>query len=258
LTETDVPRRAAGKTQANQSVAKAVRILDYFRLHAEGRLSDLAAHAGLGPSTALRLILSLEQCGALVRKKETREYSIGPWLLGLAATAIRSHPFSAEVHRTLTELAETTGETASYWTVNAGERVCVDRVLSGHALSGTIHTGARLPLHRGAAGRVLMAYLPSDERQRLIDRLDPDEVDIAVLTDSLDDVRRLGFAVSVEERERGLASVAVPIRDTKSGVIGAVSATGPVTRFNATRRRGVVDDLVRVAERLSTYRVLER
>jgi IclR family KDG regulon transcriptional repressor len=251
-------RKAGGKTQANQSVAKAVRILDYFRLSSKGRLSDLAEHAGLGPSTALRLILSLERCGAVVRDPETREFSIGPWLLGLAATTVRDHPFSAEVHRALTDLVEATGETASYWIVNEKERVCVDRVLSQHALSSTIHIGARVPLHLGAAGRALMAYLPDGERQALIDGLDGDEIDIAALIDSLDDTREQGVAISVEEREKGLASVAVPVLDRTAGVVGTISSTGPVTRFNAANRRGVVDDLRAAADRLSTYRVLER
>ena len=251
-------RKSGGKTQANQSVAKAVRILDYFRIHAEGRLSDLAEHAGLGPSTALRLILSLERCGALVRDRETREYAIGPWLLGLAATTVRSHPFTAEVHRTLGELCETTGETASYWIVNEHERVCVDRVLSRHALSSTIHIGARLPLHIGAAGRALVAFLPDDERQAVLDAIESEDIDVDVLADSLDQVREQGYAVSVEEREKGLASVAVPIPDQKGGLVGAVSATGPVARFNAARRRDVVDDLMAAAHRLSIYRVLER
>jgi DNA-binding IclR family transcriptional regulator len=250
--------KAGGKTQANQSVAKAVRILDYFRLHSQGRLSDLAEHAGLGPSTALRLILSLERCGALVRDPETREFSIGPWLLGLAATTVRNHPFSAEVHRTLSELTQTTGETASYWIANEHERVCVDRVLSEHALSSTIHIGARLPLHVGAAGRVLMAYLPEPDLTSMIDELRGDEVDVDALLDSLDQIRKVGLAISVEEREKGLASVAVPIFDGRHGLTGTISSTGPVTRFNASRRRAVVDDLQLAAERLSAYRVLER
>jgi IclR family KDG regulon transcriptional repressor len=258
MATTDKVRKSGGKTQANQSVAKALKILDYFRLHPEGRLSDLAEHAGLGPSTALRLILSLEHYGALVRDRETREYAIGPWLLGVAATTVRSHPFIAEVHRTLTELCETTGETASYWVVTNRERVCVDRVLSRHALSSTIHIGARVPLHIGAAGRALVAFLPDEERQLVLDALDSDDIDIDALIDSLDKIRDRGYAISVEEREKGLASVAVPIPDQKGGLVGAISATGPVSRFNAAQRRDVVDDLMVAASRLSNYRVLER
>src|SRR5690349_8023679 len=49
--------RATERTPANQSAQKALQLLDYFRTHGHARLSELAAHAGLNMSTALRLTL---------------------------------------------------------------------------------------------------------------------------------------------------------------------------------------------------------
>jgi DNA-binding IclR family transcriptional regulator len=255
---TDTAKPKNGKTQANHSVAKAMRILDYFRTHPQGRLSDLAQYSGLGPSTALRLILSLEQGGALVRHRDTREYSIGPWILELGARTVRSHPYTVFVHQILSDLCETTDETASYWIVDQNERLCTDRVLSGQALSSTIHIGTRVPLHLGAAGRALVAFLSEAERERLIRELRDDGADVSLLVETLDQVRNDGVAVSVEERERGLASVAVPVLDQRDHLVGALSVTAPVGRFSASRRRAAVEDLKRAADRLSTYRVLER
>lgn len=246
-----------GETQANQSVAKAVRILDYFRTHPEGRLSDLAEYAGLGPSTALRLILSLERCGALVRDRSTREYSVGPWLLELAATTIRHHPWTAYVHQVLVELQEETGETASYWLVDDYERLCIDRVLSKQALSSTVEIGARVPLHLGAAGRALVAMLPDEQAAAVLKELRKRGVDIDALVASFDQVRRDGFAISVEEREKGLSSVAVPVVDHRGVLTGALSLTAPVSRFSPARRRAVVDVLRDAADKLTTYRALD-
>lgn len=254
---TDV-RKNQGKTQANHSVAKAVRILDYFRVHPHGRLSNLAEYAGLGPSTALRLILSLEQGGALIRHHDTREFSVGPLILELAATTVRSHPYTVYVHQVLGDLREETGETASYWIVDQTERLCIDRVLSEHALSSTIHIGTRVPLHVGAAGRVLVAFSSDEDRAAVLEALRRDGVDVAQLIKSLDQVSVDGFAISVGERERGLSSVAVPVVDQRDRLVGAVSLTAPVARFSAARRRESVVTLKAAADRLSTYRVLER
>ena len=246
-----------GETQANQSVAKAFRILDYFRVHPEGRLSDLAEYAGLGASTALRLILSLERGGALVRDRETREYSIGPWLFELAATTVRHHPYNRYVHQILVELRETTGETGSYWLVDGHERLCIDRVLSRHALSSTVEVGARLPLHVGAAGRALVAFLSEEKRAEVFEALRAESVDVETLASSLDNVRSDGFASSSEEREKGLASVAVPVLDRRDALVGVLSLSAPVSRLTASRRRAAVDVLKEAANRLSGYRVLE-
>src|SRR5690349_8570719 len=56
-------RRNTQRTAANQSLGKGLQILDYFRHHGQGRLSDLAAYAGLNASTALRLALALQAHG---------------------------------------------------------------------------------------------------------------------------------------------------------------------------------------------------
>lgn len=246
-----------GETQANQSVGKAVKILDYFRTNPEGRLSDLAEHAGLGPSTALRLILSLERCGALVRDPDTRGYSIGPWILELAACTVRHHPYTGYVHQVLLELRDETGETGSYWLVDGHERLCIDRVLSRHELSSTIEIGDRLPLHAGAAGRALVAFLDQSQQADVLGALRKDGVDVDALAASLDQVRTDGVAISVEEREKGLASVAVPVLDQRDALVGVLSLSAPVSRFSAARRRSVVGVLKEAAARLATHKILD-
>src|SRR5205807_2625718 len=76
----ETPPRTRERTPANQSAQKALQILDYFRTHGHARLSELAAHAGLHLSTALRLTLALQAQGAIVRQPGTRQYVLGSWV----------------------------------------------------------------------------------------------------------------------------------------------------------------------------------
>jgi DNA-binding IclR family transcriptional regulator len=65
------------------------------------------------------------------------------------------------------------------------------------------------------------------------------------------EVRRRGWAQSVAEREPGVASVSVPVRDGRGAVVAAISVSGPVDRIG--RRPGArwAADLLSAAEALT-------
>jgi DNA-binding IclR family transcriptional regulator len=86
-------------------------------------------------------------------------------------------------------------------------RLCVSALESPHGLRTIVPVGALLPLDRGSAGRVL-GGTATDER----------------------------WVESVEERQRGVASVSAPVHDAAGAIIAAVSVSGPVER--TTRQPG--------------------
>ena len=101
-------------------------------------------------------------------------------------------------------LRETTGESVQLYVRRGNRRVCVAALESPHGLRTIVAVGAQLPLDRGSAGRVLR--------------------------DGLD------LAESVEERQRGVASVSAAVRDGNGTVVAAVSVSGPIER--TTRQPG--------------------
>jgi len=166
-------------------------------------LSDLSLAAGLPRATAHRLAQALE-IHALVERDRAGRFGLGPRLARLARSAgvTGRRTLSEAAGPALADLRDATGESAQLY-VRAGEsRVCILSLESPHSLRTIVPVGATLPMDRGSAAKVLKA--------------DPE-------------VLRRGWAQSVEERERGVASVSAPV--TVSGqVIAAVSVSGPVER----------------------------
>jgi DNA-binding IclR family transcriptional regulator len=108
-------------------------------------------------------------------------------------------------------LRATTEESVQLYVVDGGERVCVAALESPHGLRTIVPVGAALPLGVGSAGRVLRGELgPS------------------------------GWVESVEERERGVASVSAPVLGDDGQVLAAISVSGPVDRTGPSpgRRHG--------------------
>jgi DNA-binding IclR family transcriptional regulator len=171
---------------------KAVTILDALEAGplALGELVDVTA---LSRATAHRLVLALEHHG-LVQRDGAGRFALGPRM------ATRSLEEGARA--ALEELRRVTGESVQLYVPRAGSRLCVVSLESPHSLRTIVPVGAALPLDRGSAGKVL--------------RGDPQAA-------------RRGWVESVEEREKGVASVSAPVhRDGQ--VVAAVSVSGPVER----------------------------
>jgi IclR family KDG regulon transcriptional repressor len=249
--------RATERTPANQSAQKALQLLDYFRTHGQARLSELAAHAGLNMSTALRLTLALQAQGAIVRQPGTRQYVLGSWVLELASSLLREQPLLQQAHAVLAELRDQTGETASLWVRDGPSRICLDRAESRHGLRSGADIGARLPPHRGAAGKVLLAYLPPEQRAAVLAEIERDSgAPLDGLRAELERIPAQGFAVSMAEREPGVGSVAVPIADPRGRVSLVLNISGPLDRFDETHRLEAAALLQRASAQLSIHSLL--
>ena len=62
------------------------------------------------------------------------------------------------------QLRDACGEEVSLYVLSEGNRICLEAVKSRHSLARVTAVGKILPLHCGAAGKVLLAYLPAKER----------------------------------------------------------------------------------------------
>lgn len=184
-------------------------------------LAGLVAATGFHRATAHRLATSLEVHG-LVRRDAQGRFCLGGRLVELGRNAARGLPLGEIARPALRALVEATGESAQLYVVDGATRLCVESVESPHGLRTIVAVGARLPLDRGSAGRVLRG-----------------------------DASPLDWIESVGEREAGVASVSAPIIDSSGMVRAAVSVSGPIertTREPGTRYGSVVLDAANAIE----------
>ncbi|HVE47345.1 MAG TPA: helix-turn-helix domain-containing protein [Acidimicrobiales bacterium] len=178
---------------------KAVSILDAL----EGgplSLSELVASTGISRATAHRLAAALAGHGFVGRDAG------GRFTLGARLTRAS---LEAAARPALEALRDATGESTQLYVPRNGNRVCVVSLESPHSLRTIVAVGAVLPLDKGSAGKVLRGARELERRR---------------------------WVESVEERERGVASVSAPVwRDGE--VVAAVSVSGPIERTSRTPGR---------------------
>lgn len=178
-------------------------------------LTDLTEATGLPRATTHRLASALEKHG-LVRRDAGGAFALGPALSRLARSAAGAagRNLVDAALPALSALRDSTGESAQLYVRAGDERVCVLSLESPHSLRTIVHVGASLPMDRGSAARVLA------------------EGPVGAPPGGAGAVP---WAQSVEEREKGVASVSAPVV-LDGQVVAAVSVSGPVER--TTRQPG--------------------
>lgn len=201
-------------------------------------VAELAADAGMPTSTAYRLLAELEQYG-LVQRSSERTVALGTRLVALGRTA------EAALHERLVtpaeplmaRLSEQTGETVLLTAPCGNEGIVLHAVEGRHSVRLTYTRLARAPMHRGASGKVLAAYLDDGERARLLEVIgDPG------LERELHRIRADGFVVTHDELDDGAGAVAVPILDRRERLLAGLSLAGPQERIAAALPE-LVDDV---------------
>jgi len=180
------------------TIDKGVRVLAAVERVGPCALADLVEATGLSRATTHRLAVALEAHGLLRRTPDGR-FALGLRLVGLGRAAADGLPLAEVAAPALLTLRDVTGESVQLYVRAGDERVCVASLESPHGLRTIVPMGAALPLDRGSAGRVLTRVTT-------------------------------GWVDSVEERERGVASVSAAVRGADGQVVAAVSVSGPIER----------------------------
>jgi DNA-binding IclR family transcriptional regulator len=194
--------------------------------------TDVVEATGLSRSTTHRLIQGLEDHGFLAVVGGFG-YVLGPRLLALATSAVRDLPLRELAHPALERLARSTGESAQLYVRDDDRRVCIDTAESESELRTIVEIGASLPLTKGSAGAVFLAWSGEPDRARLVGTTeDPERLERKLIT-----TRRRGWADSVAERAPGVASVSAPISGPDGALLAVVSVSGPAARLGQLRAK---------------------
>jgi DNA-binding IclR family transcriptional regulator len=214
-------------SNGSRTLARGLAVLNALGTASEGAtVAELSDATDLDRAVLYRLLETLGETGFVVRDPETRRYHLGVALVELGSRASRGLEVRRLALPGMRLLMEQTREAVCLAVRDRQDVVVVDRVEPpGLFVRVGYHVGFRHPMHVGAHGRALLAFLDGDERAQLV----PSNPTIAAEVDAS---RSRGFAVSADELERGAAGVAAPILDRTGRPIAAIGVVAPSPRLN--------------------------
>lgn len=240
--------------QGAQAALRALRLLKLFtREKPELQLAEISGLAGLNKTTTHRLLQALHSESMLDRNPADGAYRLGPALMALGVQALSSNDLRLRARPLLNRLAKETGETATLEVPIDDTMLILDEVTGSHFVGAAGNVGTRWPIHATSTGKALIAF---DEQglnrlgERLASLTSQTITERSQLEEQLWEIRRRGFAETVDELEEGFSGVAAVIRGGMGQVLGALSVCGPTQRLSAPRRASLGATLCAAADHL--------
>lgn len=245
-------------TTETQSLHRAIAVLDCFQVNQpELGVREIARQLELHPSTVGRILTTLTTLEILTQDPYTRRYGMGPKVLKWSALYMSNLDLRTIVRPYMQELNRSTEETISLDIADGQNRLCVERIESPHNLRWVKQLGERMPYFASASGRVLLAFMDPNKSDAILaetpfEQLTPQTTtDPKIFKKELDLTRKRGFAISVSERVEGVSCIAAPIFDASEAIIGAVTISGPGTRFSQQTISEYSELLTKSTDRIS-------
>jgi DNA-binding IclR family transcriptional regulator len=219
-------------------------------------VTQLARELGLSKGTVHRLLRSLLAKGLVAYVPGTQAYRLGGRALQLGLRVQDRLPLRKEAEPTLRELRDVTGETAALFMVVGDRIVAVEQAVTRQEPRRLLRIGSTIPLHSGATGRVLLAFLGSTVRDPYLARAAADPALYPPLGDAqafracLDAVRARGYEIN-EEEEVPVNALAFPILNGDGALLGGITIIGPPRRWTRELMELRVPECLRVLEPLA-------
>ena len=234
----DTPKRTYNIT----ALQRGLQLLQLFSESSQGLTAkQVADRSRLPVSTVHRFLANLEagsflNCSGNIYHLGTACFAIGQAALAQLDIRRVSHPYLQELNRQ-------TRETVHLTVRHGSAAVYVEKLDSTEQLRIYSRIGAAVPLHCTAVGKVMLAYMPEEQRKRILPQLDlkrftPNTIgSLQELEAELRRIKKNGYACDLEEHELHIRCVAGPIWDHAGLVNASLSITAPIVRMAISRLR---------------------
>ncbi|MEN9759825.1 MAG: hypothetical protein RL676_975 [Pseudomonadota bacterium] len=243
--------------QSNASAIRAFRMLEALSGTHGQSLSELMAQTGLPKQTVHRILEQLQFAGLVVKYPGDKRFHLGRRIEQFAVQVMMGGESQRERHAILRALVADLDETCNLTALAGADIVYLDRVEAAWPLRAILAPGSHVPLHATASGKLLLALLPKQQRERLIERLPMRALTPDTLTsrehlkEELVAIRKERISLNRGEHLQGLIAVAVPVMLTKEKACAAVALQAPIGRKTIDDLLGMVPRMRQAAEQLA-------
>jgi IclR family transcriptional regulator, pca regulon regulatory protein len=220
------------------SLARGLIVIQAFTQQSpQMTISQLSIKTGLSRAAVRRCLYTLTKLGFAGAEDGSR-YSLRPRMLTLSHTYTTSNTLSTAAQPILERMSAALRESFSVATLDGEDIVYIARTQVNRVMAVDLHIGSRLPAYCTSMGRVLLAYLPTEQLENYLAKvvLTPHTTrtvnSVEKLRLALRNVRRNGYALVDQEYEVGLRSLAVPVHSSSGRVVATINLSGNAPRIS--------------------------
>jgi len=253
------PRKAAGDGEPTtvQALDRGLQLLSLLAKERRSNLTELALRVGMPPSSAHRLLMTLQHHGFAEYDDTTQQWMIGIEAFRVGSAFLQRTDLVEASREIMHRLMEETGETANLAIVDQGDVVFVSQVETTNPIRAFFRAGTRSHMHASGIGKALLAELSQAEVEQLLQNKGLPEFTPKTLTKpdrlfaDLAKTRARGWALDDEERHTGMRCVAAPVFNGYGEAVAGLSVSGPAGRLSDRRVAEMSGAVQRAADALT-------
>lgn len=217
-------------------------------------LSELTSLLGVKAPTCANIVRTLVGLGYLDAIPGKKGYVLGPTIFSLAKNGRYKGDLVKKALPLLTELSRKTGETTLISALTHLEKVVLCQVEADRNFQTNVESVIRQDLYSTATGRLLVAYLPTDDVSRVVRRHGfPGEAwdnirSLPVFEKALEKIRAEGRVVL--SGSRNFAGIGFPIFENER-VSAALGLFLPDHHFKGEHKAKILREMEKTAEAIS-------
>lgn len=210
INATIVPKNGTREFSAISVLTNAANVLRCFGTDCPDlTVSEVARRLTIPKANASRLLKSMREAGMLETIGTSHRHRPGNLMLYVGSFQRHSSVLIGKASEAVAEVSKTFGHTGYVSMLDGGKVVAIADFEGSNTLRVVSNVGRRLPAHRSATGRSLLARMSQDD----VDRLFEGHAEITDLRQALELVRAQGCALSSQESTPGVDAIAIAIGD---------------------------------------------
>ncbi len=231
-----------------QAVQRTLDIISVLRETGGAQVTEIAKEIGMSKGTVHCHLATLQENGYVVNKNN--EYKLGLRFIDLAHYAKDRIDIYDIATSEVEALAKESGERSLFTVEEDDEGVCLYTAEGAEAVKTEVYVGYRNELYHTAVGKAMLAFMPSEKRNRIIEETEFEQLTPHTITDEetlhaeLEEIREEGIAYNHGETIQGLVGAGAPIRGQDGTLCGAISIIGPERRIDEERLTNEIPEMI--------------
>ncbi|MBW2078967.1 MAG: IclR family transcriptional regulator [Deltaproteobacteria bacterium] len=195
----------------------------------EKSVTEISKALEMFPSKVSRMLRTLEGEGLFEKNLESGKYRLGILFFELGVVYAYHHSLRKIIRPHIEQIAQEINVTVSWAILKKNRVIVLDRIQNLPIDALAYRIGLNLPVHTTSVGKILMAYLPEEEQDKILRSVDlvksteASVIDPKIIKERLKLYREEGYSTDEEETYEGVNCIAVPIKNADGKVIAAVS-----------------------------------
>lgn len=236
----------------NQSVLKAIELLNCFTNKYELSIIELSEMTGMPKTTVFRLLASLEEGGLLVKNRKSSHdvtYRLSFRMVEFGKVVLDQLEYRDVAYPHMKRLNEELNELVHLVTREGHEAVYVETIDSTKLIRLVVQVGRRSPLYAGSGPKLLLAHMDIDAQEEYLQNVELKKItentidDIDVLKNELERIKEQGYSKSYAEHFPNTIGFSFPIYDYSNKVIASLGVSIPSSDYSQDREEFILEKI---------------